>query len=561
MKNTTFLLILIIIFSSFLRIFLLDRIPNGFYIDEATMGYEAYSILLTGKDHRGNFLPFYPEGLGAGYNPVFVYSLIPFIYFFGLTEFAVRLTAAFYGILTVIVTYFLVKELFNEKVAILSSFFLAISPWHLQFSRIGFEVITLNFFIVLGLYFFIKGIKNKKYLPIGFILLALSTYCYPTGKLFSFLLFFGFIFIYRKELFKNRKIFFFSIFMFAIILLPMFYFTFFGIGLERFNDISIFNEGLTNYFKEDILKSYIPFFKPKSLQNFPNPILKYSYIFVNNYLKQISLDFLFLKGDINERHNVVGIKQIDIFKLPLVLFDKNYSNIFEERESFGQLYLFEIPLILYGLYLFIKQRKNEQKLILFWVIIFPIPVSLTIERIPHAIRSLVALPTFQIISAYAIYNLLTYTKSKKLWIKQIAAIFLVIISFIAVINIIIYFYDYYIVYPLISPYLFQYGFRDIIEFTELVKNNYQKIYFGNGDLFSDIFILFYTKSDPFLYQKNGLASTKYETCNIQDCYKFTENNLYIIRPNDLSVFPVKIVKTIYYPDDKVSFYAVEVIGA
>ena len=144
-KNN-YLFILILLLAIFLRFNQLGQNPPSLNWDEASMGYNAYSLFKTGADEYGNSWPLSIRSFDVYQLPLYVYSTIPFIALFGLTEFATRFPAALYGVLTVIATYFLGKELFeNHKerarkwIALLAMFFMAVSPWHLQFSRGAFE--------------------------------------------------------------------------------------------------------------------------------------------------------------------------------------------------------------------------------------------------------------------------------------------------------------------------------------------------------------------------------------------------------------------------------------
>jgi len=102
---------------------------------------------------------------------------------FGLNEFAIRFPSAFFGILTVLLSYFLTKKLFEkENIALLTAFFLAISPWHLQFSRGAFEANLGLFFSVLGIYLFIKFAKDKPYYIIPSALSFLAAMYTFTGQ-------------------------------------------------------------------------------------------------------------------------------------------------------------------------------------------------------------------------------------------------------------------------------------------------------------------------------------------------------------------------------------------
>jgi len=135
------LIIAIISLAAILRFYSLGSNPPSLDWDEVSLAYNAYSIIRTGADEYGNDFPLLSIRSFNDYKPpMYVYSLIPSLLVFGKTDFAVRFPSALAGTLTVLVTYFLAKELFkNTKIAILSALFLAISPWHLQFSRIAFD--------------------------------------------------------------------------------------------------------------------------------------------------------------------------------------------------------------------------------------------------------------------------------------------------------------------------------------------------------------------------------------------------------------------------------------
>ena len=134
-------LIAIILVASVLRLYKLGSVPPSLYWDEASLGYNAYSILTTAHDEHGKFLPLTNFGTFGDYKPPgYIYATVPSIAIFGLSDFAIRFPSAFFGVLTVLLTYFLTKKFFeSEVVAQVATLFLAISPWHLQFSRGAFE--------------------------------------------------------------------------------------------------------------------------------------------------------------------------------------------------------------------------------------------------------------------------------------------------------------------------------------------------------------------------------------------------------------------------------------
>lgn len=203
------ILFLLIIFAVgiFLRFYKLSSVPDGLYQDETAIGYNAYSILTTGKDEYGVVHPLYFKSFGDRKLPIYIYLTAVSESIFGVTPFAVRFTSALLGSFTLIVLYFLVFEITKKReLAILSSFLLAITPWHIQFSRAGFEVNIALFFALTGTLFLIYARKLSS-LQLGFILLSviffgLSLYSYNVTRILSPLLALSVLFSYRKDFFK-----------------------------------------------------------------------------------------------------------------------------------------------------------------------------------------------------------------------------------------------------------------------------------------------------------------------------------------------------------------------
>src|SRR3990167_8190693 len=167
--NKYLILIFLITLIGFLfRSYKLTSSPEGLYIDETSIGYNAYSIVKTGHDEHGKFMPLFFEAFGEFKLPVYVY-LVAFVQLFtGPLDISVRIPALVFGTLSIPLIYIFAKELFNgfeiptkRLVPILSAFLLSVSPWHFQFSRPGFEASVGLFFLILGLYLFFRGMNNK----------------------------------------------------------------------------------------------------------------------------------------------------------------------------------------------------------------------------------------------------------------------------------------------------------------------------------------------------------------------------------------------------------------
>ena len=116
MKKSLAIFIAIILLTAFLRIFKLGNIPAGFANDEAAITYQAYSVLSTGNDTWGNYLPLLSfKDFGEYLPPFAVYAQILFLKFLGLNELSARLPFALTGIVSVGALYVLTKSLFNKK--------------------------------------------------------------------------------------------------------------------------------------------------------------------------------------------------------------------------------------------------------------------------------------------------------------------------------------------------------------------------------------------------------------------------------------------------------------
>ncbi|MCL5019222.1 MAG: glycosyltransferase family 39 protein, partial [Patescibacteria group bacterium] len=203
-------LVFIFVLALFLRVYKLGSCPVGFLWDEAALGYNGYSILKTGRDEYGKFLPIIFKSFGDYKPGLYVYLTVPSIAIFGLNEFSTRLPAAIFGSLTVLLIYFFIKEAFfltkekdrkfSETIALTTAILLAISPWHLNFSRGAWEVTIMIFLLVLGFYLILKFLNTKKpaFFVFSIVVLILSLFAYQASKLLMPILTLAFFYFFRK---------------------------------------------------------------------------------------------------------------------------------------------------------------------------------------------------------------------------------------------------------------------------------------------------------------------------------------------------------------------------
>lgn len=164
--NKNRILFLIILLAAILRLWNLSNIPPHPRNDEAALGYNAYSVLLTSRDEHGEFLPFIFQSFGDWKMGGYVYSTIPFITIFGLNEFAVRLPSAISGIITPPLIYLISLQIFaNKRLSLISAALFAISPLFIAFSRGAWEVNLSLFLTLAAIFFFLQAVNvNDKFL-------------------------------------------------------------------------------------------------------------------------------------------------------------------------------------------------------------------------------------------------------------------------------------------------------------------------------------------------------------------------------------------------------------
>lgn len=143
--------------------------------------------------------------------PVYIYLDVPFLAVFGKTDLAVRLPSLVFGTLTVLLTYFLARELFFKQkkrvtISLLASFFLAISPWHIQLSRVAYEANIATFYTVLGVFLFLYSLRRKSFVFLFSICsFVLAFYSFNAHRVFIPLFVLALFVLFRTELFARKK--------------------------------------------------------------------------------------------------------------------------------------------------------------------------------------------------------------------------------------------------------------------------------------------------------------------------------------------------------------------
>ena len=151
---------LILIIGILIRIVGITDMPNALNCDEASAGYEAFSLLNYRIDRNGNHNPSFLVAWGSGQNALLTYLIIPLIKIFGLKTIAIRLPMAILGCVSLVILYLLLRKISNKKLAIIGLAFFAICPWHIMKSRWGLESNLFPDLILIFAYMLIKGIET-----------------------------------------------------------------------------------------------------------------------------------------------------------------------------------------------------------------------------------------------------------------------------------------------------------------------------------------------------------------------------------------------------------------
>jgi len=533
-------LILILVLAAGLRFWQLGQVPPSPDWDEAALGYNAYSILETGRDEYGKQFPLILRSFDDYKPALYVYLVVPFVKLLGLSVLAVRLPAAILGTLAVLMTYLLVKEIFGKKaksgelIALVSAFLLAISPWHLQFSRVAFETNVGMFFNVVWVLFFLKGLKRPRFLAISALFAGLNIYLYQAEKVFTPLLVLAMALIYRKKLFSLNKKWLVSAIALGLVLVAPF-------GYLAMTTPEVFLRAKGTSFASDLT----PFLSKTVTrldrnqqagdwlgQILDNRRITYALAFVDGYLSHFNFNWLFISGD-EARHHAPGM---------------------------GLLLLAELPFLLWGFYSLIFSRFSRQlKLTIFaWLLLAPIPAAFS-SGAPHAVRTLRMMPMIQVITGLGVIGFWGFLKDKANWLRYGL---ISIVSLLFIFNFGYFLNQYFTQLNYFTSQDWQFGYQQAVAEVEKISGDYQKIIVSNQPHMdqSYMFFLFYLKYDPRAYQTQGgtFSGGFAESRNNFDKYEFRpinwstetggENLLYVGRPVDFPGGVSNVVETINFVD-------------
>ena len=504
-RRVTIAVLLTVVLAGWLRFTSLDRIPPGFNQDEASNGYDAYCFLKTGRDRHGDRFPITLKAfsdLVDHRSPVYAYCTIAPVALFGLTHFAARFPAAALGTASVLLCFLVVRQLYGRHTAAVAALLLALSPWHLFMSRFGHEPCIVPFFLLLSVLLTLKGIVGKPCWLYGAAAAwATTLYNYPITRLFVPLLALAAAWVYRYALRKRMGHVLGALALAVILTLPLAWVTWANYARVqgRFHQISIFNE----------------------------PPARAAAILVGNYVNHLLPQFLCLAGGRVEGHDI---------KIS---------------------YVFAVALAAFGMFGCLRRRARGDLLVVSWLLLSPIPSSLTRFYPPNALRAIVMIPSIEVLAAIGLRDMM---RAVRPW-PRVRWGATGVVCLIGVVSGMSYLVSYFIAYPAFPAPGFQYGFREALNAAWETARPEDRIVVTNCDTNQPyIFVLFYGRYPPARYQKEKVIRDyredgwgivrgfdRYRFGRVSRLLDSAVPGVYVARPEELSALGRQAERVVYYP--------------
>lgn len=500
-KKIVFCLLLISALGVFLHFYKINQAPPCLNSDEVAFGYNAYSLLKTGKDEYGKLMPVRLKSFDDFKMPLISYLTVPFIAIFGLNEFGMKFLNAIIIMLLPTCIYLLSQQVFkNKKVSLLAAL-LSILSWGIQsLGRQLHEALPTGFLIACSALFFIRSFEknNWRYKSFFFLSIFLSLFSYQSSRIFAI-----FFFIIAFYYVLKRKL---SIKFLLIFVLILFTFGITDIVYkpQRVNNLLFFNNAGFSL-------------KINELRGEGGPRLFYNKLTVGikdlifEYLKYFSPQFLIINGDENPRFGYPSLSPITVIE-----------------------YVF----FLVGLYYLFKNKEKYRFYIMGLLMISPLSASLSWAA-SSLTRSFFILIPILLITSYGVINFVQIFNKRY---KKII-IFIILLFYLFFIY---YNWDFYLNhYPKRALVIraWECGYKQLTSYIQDNYDKYDQFFITRRPGQPYMFLLFYLKYPPEKYQKQArlLGDDQYGFGWVEKFDKFIFN---FQIPNNK-----KRVVIVGYPDD------------
>lgn len=509
-KLFNFLLVVITVFGGFLRLSGLARLPSGFTPDEAAFGYNAYSLLLTGRDEWG-----VPAGqlffqnlrsFGDYKLPLYSFLAVPAVKLFRLNEFATRFPNAIIGTLAIFSIFLLGKQLSkNYNTGLLTAALVSISPWQISLSRGAFEANLITFFLPLAIYLYLR----KKYI-LSAIFFVINIYTYHSARIITPLILLSLFIFYRPRVSKKIIV---STLLILVLSFPAAY-SYLGSGHGRLSDVSLFNptdnwSGVADRRFQDGQAGLTD----KYARIFNNKATAFTTEIVRNYLSYLSPQFLFTQGAGEATYGMIPGR--------------------------GLFYLIELPFLLIAIFQIIKFPNRTFLFLLFLVLISPLPAALAKGLGFSANRAAPMFPFLIILISSGITRFVSLTR-KYLFLSSLLIFGIYLIHFSFFIE------DYIFHAPRLNAPSMSYGWAEAISRFKPISTQYSQVKVSRSFSESQIFIAFYWPVPPSEFQKSSASWADFDKKGFRfldqyDGYRLGNFRFGNLNPNEAVSVPTLLI--------------------
>lgn len=359
--------LLIALLAVFCRVYRLQSIPSGIYVDETNGALDALAIL------EGQKIS--PFGTAWYETPAgFVYYMAGLFKVFGANYYSLKAVSILPSVLAVLALYPLGRALFGPVAGLSAMLLMAVSRWHLTMSRWGWNETAPLVFQILATYFLVRGLREARAVSFvaGGLLTGLAFYTYLSSRLvFATLVIFclywlivdadGPIRSWRRH--GKGLLLFFLAFLVAVAPLAVTYVTNPFVFWNRMREISIFNEVRET-------QSYQPL--------------------IDNLVRHVK--FFHQTGDLHGKHNLPGEPETDPITGVLFVVGLGYASF--------------------------RLRDRRRGLLWIWLIFAMLAGILSVRHeAPQAYRTLTAVPVIALLAG----DVLARTARGVIWIRRRAS--------------------------------------------------------------------------------------------------------------------------------------------
>lgn len=495
-------LIGILFIASVLRLYNLGVVPNGFFCDEASFGVNALSVLRNGVDEQGVSFPIFFRSFGDYKEGAMLYSMIPSIWLFGLSEWSVRLPSALYGILNVWLVYLIGNAMVDRRLGLWSALAAATMPWLFHYDRVAFHSGPYITCLLLAIWCLISSTAGHPRRIVGFLVACvLCLYTYSPSKLFVPLLLATALCCYWTHLRTHWKHTAIGTLVVLPLLFPAIHAMQSGIFFARAQQLNLFNStrSLTLLWQQWLM----------------------------NYELQLLPSRLFILGEPSPiaRHLIRG---------------------------FHPLLVCTAPLFFWGIWRTIRGDNSRHSLFLL-ILFLCFPFGAMFTGSPFTLRSILGAP----LSALLIGSGASDLTSEKHWLlRHWASRYLVILALLLAIAFETqsYFNRYNTLYPKISSgfYGWQSGAKGIMEFYKKHVSEYDDLYFPPEFNGPEVFLSF--------YDTEGMCKGRCKIGSVGN-YNPTKRQLFSLTPQQLRLWATRnpslhftVLHSLVGPDGSVLFH-------